>query len=97
MATYVVLFKYTRQGMDRIKDSPSRIDAARQAFRDAGAEMKAWYLTMGRYDGMVLAEAPDDETMARLALTIGALGNISTETLRAFSEDEFRTLIGAIS
>jgi uncharacterized protein with GYD domain len=93
MATYVILFNYTRQGMDRIKESPDRVDAARRAFREMGAELKQFFLTMGQYDGVVIVEAPDDETMARAALATGSLGNISTETLRAFTEDEFRNLV----
>jgi uncharacterized protein with GYD domain len=93
MATYVILFSYTRQGMDRIKESPDRVDAARRLFREMGAELKQFFLTMGQYDGVVIVEAPDDETMARAALATGSLGNISTETLRAFTEEEFRNLV----
>jgi uncharacterized protein with GYD domain len=96
MATYVILFSYTRQGMDRIKESPDRVDAARRSFREMGAELKQFFLTMGQYDGVVIVEAPDDETMARAALATGSLGNISTETLRAFTEDEFRNLVRAL-
>ena len=96
MATYIVLFQYTEQGAHNIKESPARIDAARKAFQAMGAELKAWFLTMGQYDGVVIAEAPDDETVAKLALATGALGNIRTETLRAFTEDEFRKIVAGL-
>lgn len=61
-----------------------------------GTEIKAFYLVMGQYDAVVVSEAPDDETAAKLALAIGSLGNIRTETLRAFAEDEFRKIIAAL-
>lgn len=96
MATYIILFRYTQQGIKNIKDSPGRIEAVRQAFKAAGAEFKQWFLTMGQYDGAVIVEAPDDETLAKLVLGIGSLGNVSTETLRAFTEDEFKKLVAAL-
>ncbi len=96
MATFIVLGNFTQQGVEKIKESPARIDAAKAAFRAMGAEMKAWYLVMGRYDFVVIAEAPDDETAAKLILTVGSLGNVRTETLRAFGEAEFRNLVTAL-
>ncbi|MFQ6015249.1 MAG: GYD domain-containing protein [Anaerolineae bacterium] len=96
MATYVILVNYTQQGIQNIKESPNRLDAAKEAFRAAGAEIKAFYLVLGRYDIVVIAEAPDDETAAKLALTIGSGGAVRTETLRAFTEDEYRQIIAAL-
>lgn len=96
MPTYITLFRYTNQGVENIKESPARIDAGRQAIQAAGGELKAWYLTMGQYDGVIIAEAPDDETVARIALATAALGNIRTETLRAFTEEEFRQLVASL-
>jgi uncharacterized protein with GYD domain len=96
MVTYVVLCKYTQQGIAKIKDSPARIDAARQTARTMGAELKTWYLAMGQYDIVTLWEAPNDETLAKAILTIASLGFISTETLRVFTEDEFRKLVTAL-
>ncbi len=96
MATYIVLSKYTQQGIAKIKDGPARIDGARQAARTFGAEMKAWYLVMGRYDIVTIWEAPNDETLAKAMLTIGSLGYVTTETLRAFTEDEFRNVVAAL-
>ena len=96
MSTYVVLSNYTQQGAAKIKESPARIDAARQTGRTMGVELKAWYLVMGRYDVVTIWEAPDDETFAKVLLAIGSLGNVSTETLRAFTEEEFRTIVSAM-
>ena len=96
MARYMMLFRYTAQGIKGIKESPARIEAGRKAFRDHGAEMKEWYLAMGQYDGVVIAEAPDDETMAQIALWIGAQGNVSTETMRLFSEGEFMKVLSGL-
>jgi uncharacterized protein with GYD domain len=90
-----VLLRYTQQGVEKIKESPARLDAAKKAFQAMGAELKQWYLVMGQYDAVV-GEAPDDETVAKLALAIGAQGSIRTETLRAFTEDEYRKIIAAL-
>ena len=97
MATYITLFKYTQQGIKNIKQGPDRLDAGKQAFKSAGAEIKDFYLTMGQYDAVVVSEAPDDETMAKIALTIGSQGNVQTQTFRAYPESEYRKLISALS
>jgi uncharacterized protein with GYD domain len=96
MATYIVLLRYTQQGIQKIKEAPTRIDAAKKAFRAMGAEMKQYFSVMGQYDAVVIAEGPDDETAAKLALAVGSQGAIHTETLRAFTEDEFRKIIAAL-
>lgn len=96
MATYITLLRFTQQGIEDIKGSPARLDAAKQAFRAMGAELKEFYLVMGQYDAVVVAEAPDDDTVAKLALAIGAAGAIRTETLRAWPEDEYRKIIAAL-
>jgi uncharacterized protein with GYD domain len=96
MATYITLINYTEEGMKAIKDSPARLDDAKKLFAAMGADFKAWYLTMGRYDAVVIAEGPDDETVAKLALTVGSQGAIRTETLRAFTEEEYRKIIAAL-
>jgi|FaiFalFF_MnMetaG_3_1042247.scaffolds.fasta_scaffold08838_3 uncharacterized protein with GYD domain len=96
MATYIVLIRYTQKGIENIKQGPQRVDAVRQLLQSAGAEMRAFYLTFGRYDAVSIIEAPDDETAARLLLTIGMQGNVKTETLKAFPEDEYRRIIAAL-
>jgi uncharacterized protein with GYD domain len=91
--TYVTLYRYTQQGVQSIKESPDRIATAREAARSMGVDLKAIYLTMGQYDLVAVAEAPDDETVAKFGLALGSLGNVRSETLRAFTEDEFRGLV----
>ena len=96
MPTYIMLVRYTEKGIENIKDSPNRLDTAKKAFRAAGAQITHFYLTMGRYDMVAIGEAPDDTTAAKLALTLGSAGAIRTETLRAFTEDEYRSIIAAL-
>lgn len=71
MPTYIALLRFTQKGIETIKEAPARLDGAKQAFRAMGAELKAFYLAMGQYDAVVIAEAPNDETRARLALALG--------------------------
>ena len=96
MATYVSLLNYTQKGAESIKQVPARIEAARQAAKAVGADIKQIYLVMGRYDVVVISEAPDDETAAKLALATGMQGNVQSETLRAFSEPEFKRIVAAL-
>lgn len=96
MATYISFIKYTQKGIENIKDSPRRLDTAREAFQAFGAELKEFYLVMGRYDIMIISEAPNDETVAKAALAIASRGAVQTETVRAFNEGEYRNIIGAL-
>jgi uncharacterized protein with GYD domain len=96
MATYISLVRYTDQGIRNIKESPNRLDATKKAFQAAGGELKQFYLAMGKYDIVLVSEAPDDETVARVALSLGSLGNVRTQTMRVFSEPEFRKIVGSL-
>jgi len=96
MSTHIVLIKWTQEGIKNVKESPNRLDMAKKAFLAAGAELKEFYLVMGQYDMVIVTEGPDDETAAKLALAIGSQGAISTETLRAFTEDEYRKIIAEL-
>ena len=96
MPTYITLIRYTQKGAENIKESPARLDAAKELYKTMGAELKAFYLVTGQYDAVVVSEAPDDETVAKLALTIGSMGAIRTETMRAHTEDEYRNIIAGL-
>jgi uncharacterized protein with GYD domain len=96
MPHYVTLLRYTQQGAVKIKESPARLDAARKAAEAAKGKIHSWYLTMGKYDAVLVSEFPDDETAARFLLSTSALGNVSTQTLRAFTETEYRKIIGSL-
>jgi uncharacterized protein with GYD domain len=96
MPTYMTLLKYTQQGITKVKESPARLDAARKAAEALGGKIDRWYLTMGQYDAVFTADFPNDEACARFALSIASLGNVTTETLRAFNEAEYRKIIGSL-
>ena len=96
MANFIMLFHLTEQGAGNIKDSPARVEAAKQSFKSVGVNVKEFYAVMGRYDTVFILEAPDDETVAKAALTISNLGNVRTETLRAFTENEYKKIIDSL-
>jgi uncharacterized protein with GYD domain len=93
MPQFVTLVRYTAQGIAKIKESPARLDAAKKAAEQAGGKIHAWYLTMGRCDAVLIAEFPTDEACAKFSLSLGAKGNVTTETLKAFPEAEYRKII----
>ena len=92
MPTYVTLIRYTEQGVKTFTDLPKRLEETRKAGEAVGAQLVAFYLTMGQYDAVVISDAPDDQTVAKLALAAAGRGNVRTETLRAFTEDEARSI-----
>jgi uncharacterized protein with GYD domain len=92
MPTYVTLIHYTEQGVKTFKELSQRIEETKRAGEEFGAKLISYYLTMGQYDAIAISEAPDDRTIAKLALAAGARGNVRTETMRAFSEDEARAI-----
>ena len=97
MPTYIALLNWTGQGIKNVKDSPSRLDAGREAFKKLGVNLKETYLTMGQYDHVCIIEATDDEAFATAMLSLGAQGNVKTETLKAFTEDQYRKICASVS
>ena len=96
MPTYISLLSFTQQGIQNVKESPNRVEAARKAFEAAGGRLRDVYVVMGQYDFVAIIEAPDEETAARMALALGAQGNVRSETMRAFTQDEYRRIIAAL-
>lgn len=96
MPTYIALINYTQHGIENVEDSPDRLDDAKALAESMGGELTHWFLTFGEYDAVVIAEFPNDETYAQFALKASSLGNVATETLKAFPEDEYRDVIGGI-
>ena len=94
MATYILLASYTDQGIKGIKDTVKRTDTVKELARNAGLTMKESYWTLGAYDVVALFEAPDDETMTAFSLSVAKLGNVKTQTLRAFSSKEMTGILG---
>ena len=93
MAKYISLVKYTAKGIENIKESPSRLDAFKQLCESMGAKVEGFYLTMGRYDLVVIVDAPDHETISKIILATASRGAVSTETLPALAEEEYRKVI----
>jgi uncharacterized protein with GYD domain len=96
MPTYISLINFTQKGVETIKDGPKRLDAAKQRFKSAGAELKAFYLITGQYDAVAISEAPNDEVVVKLAMATAAIGNVRTQTCRAFTEDEYRKMAASL-
>ncbi len=97
MPTYIIMSKWTSQGFQNIKQSPTRLEAGRKAYEAAGIKMTAFYMTTGRHDMIAIVEAPDDLTLAKAILATTAQGSLTTETCRAFTEEEYRQIIGGMS
>lgn len=96
MGHYVTMLRYTQQGAAKVKESPARLDAARKAAEAAGGKIHSFFLTMGKYDAVIIAEFPSDEASAKFLLKTASLGNVSTQTMKAFTEDEYRKIIAAL-
>lgn len=96
MPTYISLLRWTQKGIENIKESPSRHQRAKEAFKAMGGDLKQMFLVMGQYDLIIISEAPDDETAAKLSLAVGSRGAIRTETMRAFTEEEYRKIVEAL-
>jgi uncharacterized protein with GYD domain len=94
MVTYIVLAKFTDQGIRNAKESPKRADAFKQLAKTVGVTVKDLFWTQGRYDIVTIVEAPDESSAMSLNLSLGALGNVRTESLRAFSAAEMTTIVG---
>jgi uncharacterized protein with GYD domain len=94
MATYIILANFTEQGVRNVKDTANRADAFRDMAQKAGVTVKEQYWTLGAYDIVAIVEAPDDTAVTAVGLSVGALGNVRTQTLRAFSKTEMTTILG---
>ena len=96
MAWYVVLARFTDQGMRAVKETPKRAKAFRETASALGVKIKDIYWTLGHHDVVLTMEAPDDETAAALMMKVGSLGNLTSQTLRAFSEAEIEAIVAKV-
>ena len=96
MPHYVVLMDFTQRGIEDVEHGPERIEAGRQMVESMGGELLDIYVTMGAHDYVAIVDAPDDDAAARMALALGKDGNVSTETMRAFTEDEYADLVSGL-
>lgn len=97
MPTYIAMLKWTPQGLQNVQQSPSRLDAARKGFESAGVKMKDFYMVTGRHDMIAIIEAPDDTSLAKALLSTVSQGSVVSETCRAFTENEYRKIIGELA
>ena len=97
MTTYLMLLNWTDQGIRNVKESPKRLDAVKKLAKEMGGEVKAFYMTLGAHDLVLIVDMPNNDKLASFALKLGSLGNVRTTTLRAFSEEEYRRIIGGLS
>ena len=96
MATYISLINWTDQGIRNIKDSPKRLDAAKQAMKKLGGDVKAFYMTQGAFDAILVLDVPNEKVLAKFLLKTGSAGNVRTTTLKAYPEAEYRKIIGEL-
>ena len=97
MPNFVVLAKFTHQGITDAKNTIERAEAFRQMAAKTGVTIKDMYWTIGSRDVVAICSAPDDETATALSLSVASRGNVSTETLRAFSFDEMKKILAKMT
>jgi len=96
MSTYFVLVNWTEKGVQQVKESPRRFEAAKKALKEMGGEVKSVYLTMGEYDLILICEASDDAVMASFVMQLGMQGFVRTRTVKAFPEPAYREIIASL-
>lgn len=96
MATYVCLMKMTDKGMKNIKNTPQRIQEGIEGVKAMGGKVTSFYLTMGDYDFVSIAEFPDDEVAMTYLMGLGSLGNVRTTTLKAFTTEQISEMVGKL-
>jgi len=97
MPSYIAMLKWTPQGLQNLKQSPTRLDAARKGFEAAGVKMKDFYMVTGKHDMIAILDAPDDASLAKAILAATSQGSLTSETCRAFTEAEYRDIIGGLA
>ncbi len=96
MATYIALVNFTDQGIRHIRQTTERAKGLMNAAANLGIKIEDIYWTLGAFDAVFTAEAPDDETMTAFAASMGSLGNIRTQTMRAFSAQEMNQILAKL-
>ncbi len=96
MPGFITLMKYTQQGLAQVKDSPERIKQAKAVAEKMGIRVVGVWVTMGDCDLVTIGDAPDDQTQAAFVLGLAKLGNVTTQTMRAFSEEEFAQVVSRL-
>jgi uncharacterized protein with GYD domain len=97
MATFVTTIKFTQQGIKDINHSTKRAAIFKSEVKKLGAKVKEIYWTLGEYDGLLILEAPDDETATAVMLHLGAMGNVHTSTCRAYTANEMEKIVSKVN
>ena len=97
MATYVILYKYTQQGINNIKDAPRRVEAAKKAAAEAGITVKETLWLQGEYDFMAITESNDETAATAFGLNVAKQGNVSSMTMRAFTIAEMEKILAKVT
>jgi uncharacterized protein with GYD domain len=93
----IIQAQWTDQGIRSVKESANRLEHGKKKLKEMGGEIKAFYLTMGTYDMLTVVDVPNDEILAAHLLWLGTQGNLRTQTVKAFTEDEFRKIVGGLT
>jgi uncharacterized protein with GYD domain len=93
MATFVTTIKFTPQGITNIQDTTKRATALKAGARKLGVKVTDIFWTLGPFDGLLIFEAPDEETATALMLQVGSQGNVQTQTARAFTATEMDRIL----
>ncbi len=96
MSTYICLGQWTQKGIENIRESPARLDAAREVWEKDDVTIRDFYMTIGQYDLVFVVEAPDDAALAKVLLAQASKGGLRTTTLCAFSEAEYRAVMRSL-
>jgi uncharacterized protein with GYD domain len=96
MAMYVSLLQFTEQGIRNVKDTTKRAAAATAEAEKMGLKVRDSFWTLGPYDVVLLLEAPDDQSVTAFTLKVGSLGNVKTQTMRAFRSEEMDGILAKI-
>jgi uncharacterized protein with GYD domain len=91
------MMNWTEQGIRNVKDAPKRAAAAKEMAKKVGVEIKQTYLTNGQFDLVSIVESASGDNIAKFCMQVGALGNVRTSTVRAWSQDEYMKLISELS
>jgi uncharacterized protein with GYD domain len=96
MPTYLIQSQWTDQGIRHVKDSAKRLDLGKKKLKEMGGEIQAFYLTTGPYDMLAVVDVPNDAALAAHLLWLGSQGNLRTQTVKAFTEEEYRKIVAEL-
>jgi uncharacterized protein with GYD domain len=97
MASYIILAGFTDQGIRNVRETTTRADAFREMAKKFGVTARDIYWTLGQYDIVALVESPDETSVTTLALALGSGGNVRTQVMRAFTQNEMKGIVAKLN